>query len=141
LSGAVVLLLAALIVLLQGAVAWLVIAGLEPHWAAFLVGLAASLGAGISMGFSRALSDDGSLTGRGHPWIRGGVCGAMTTLGGVGHTLPFLIASFQEAFTLAFAVVFVELAAITWIRHRQHGDAGGPGACSSAAHSSSRQAR
>src|SRR5579862_2442683 len=53
-------------------------------WAAFLVGLAASLGAGIGMGFTEALSDDGSLTGRGHPWIRGGVCGAMTTLGGVG---------------------------------------------------------
>src|SRR5439155_21554859 len=57
-------------------------------WAAFLVGLAASLGAGISMGFAEALSDDGTLTGRGHPWVRGGVCGTMTTLGGVGHTLP-----------------------------------------------------
>ena len=87
-------------------------------WAAFLVGLAASLGAGISMGFAEALSDDGSLTGRGHPWIRGGVCGAMTTLGGVGHTLPFLIPSFQVAFTLAFAVVLVELGVITWVRHR-----------------------
>src|SRR5213593_2711195 len=84
-------------------------------WAAFLVGLAASLGAGISMGFAEALSDDGTLTGRGHPWIRGGVCGAMTTLGGVGHTLPFLIPSFQLAFTLAFAVV---LGVITWVRHR-----------------------
>ncbi len=87
-------------------------------WAAFLVGLAASLGAGISMGFAEALSDDGSLTGRGHPWVRGGVCGAMTTLGGVGHTLPFLIPSFQVAFTLAFAVVLVELGVITWVRHR-----------------------
>ena len=87
-------------------------------WAAFLVGLAASLGAGISMGFAEALSDDGSLTGRGHPWIRGVVCGAMTTLGGVGHTLPFLIPSFRVAFTLAFAVVLVELGVITWIRHR-----------------------
>ena len=87
-------------------------------WAAFLVGLAASLGAGISMGFAEALSDDGSLTGRGHPWIRGGVCGAMTTLGGVGHTLPFLIPSFQVAFALAFAVVLVELGVITWVRHR-----------------------
>jgi rubrerythrin len=87
-------------------------------WAAFLVGLAASLGAGISMGFAEALSDDGSLTGRGHPWVRGGVCGAMTTLGGVGHTLPFLIPNFQVAFTLAFAVVLVELSVITWIRHR-----------------------
>src|SRR5712672_1310284 len=76
-------------------------------WDAFVVGLAASIGAGISMGFAEALSDDGSLTGRGHPWVRGGVCGAMTTLGGVGHTLPFLIPSFQVAFTLAFAVVLV----------------------------------
>src|SRR5437016_555096 len=72
-------------------------------WATFLVGLAASVGAGISMGFAEALSDDGTLTGRGHPWIRGGVCGAMTTLGGVGHTLPFLIPNFQVAFMLAFA--------------------------------------
>src|SRR6266571_835148 len=87
-------------------------------WDAFLVGLAASLGAGISMGFAEALSDDGSLTGRGHPWVRGGVCGLMTTLGGVGHTLPFLIPSFQVAFMLAFAVVLVELGVITWIRHR-----------------------
>jgi rubrerythrin len=87
-------------------------------WAAFLVGLAASLGAGISMGFAEALSDDGSLTGRGHPWIRGVVCGAMTTLGGVGHTLPFLIPSFRVAFAVAFAVVIVELGVITWIRHR-----------------------
>ena len=86
--------------------------------AAFLVGMAASLGAGISMGFAEALSDDGSLTGRGHPWIRGVVCGAMTTLGGVGHTLPFLIPSFRVAFMLAFAVVLVELGVITWIRHR-----------------------
>jgi rubrerythrin len=87
-------------------------------WAAFLVGLAASLGAGISMGFAEALSDDGTLTGRGHPWIRGGVCGAMTTLGGVGHTLPFLIPNFQVAFMLAFAVVLVELGVISWVRHR-----------------------
>ena len=87
-------------------------------WAAFLVGLAASIGAGISMGFAEALSDDGTLTGRGHPWIRGGVCGAMTTLGGVGHTLPFLIPNFQVAFMLAFAVVLLELGVITWVRHR-----------------------
>ena len=60
-------------------------------WDAFLVGMAASIGAGISMGFAEALSDDGSLTGRGHPWMRGAICGAMTALGGVGHTLPFLI--------------------------------------------------
>src|SRR5467141_1554983 len=87
-------------------------------WNAFLVGMAASVGAGISMGFAEALSDDGSLTGRGHPWIRGVVCGAMTTLGGVGHTLPFLIPTFRAAFALAFVVVIVELGAITWIRHR-----------------------
>ena len=86
--------------------------------AAFLVGLAASLGAGISMGFAEALSDDGTLTGRGHPFVRGLVCGAMTALGGVGHTLPFLIPSFSAAFTLAIVVVIVELGVITWIRHR-----------------------
>src|SRR3989449_2717392 len=87
-------------------------------WAAFLVGLAASLGAGISMGFAEALSDDGTLTGRGHPFVRGLVCGAMTALGGVGHTLPFLIHSFSVAFAVAFGVVVVELGVITWIRHR-----------------------
>jgi rubrerythrin len=87
-------------------------------WDAFLVGLAASIGAGISMGFAEALSDDGSLTGRGHPWVRGLICGAMTALGGIGHTLPFLIPVFSLAMTVAFAVVLVELAVITWIRHR-----------------------
>src|SRR5213075_1767310 len=87
-------------------------------WQTFLVGMAASLGAGISMGFAEALSDDGSLTGRGHPWVRGLVCGLMTTLGGVGHTLPFLIGNFQVAMTAAIAIVVVELAAITWIRNR-----------------------
>jgi rubrerythrin len=85
---------------------------------AFLVGLAASIGAGISMGFAEALSDDGSLTGRGHPWARGLICGLMTTLGGIGHTLPFLIPGFSAAMTAAVAVVVAELAAITWIRHR-----------------------
>jgi erythrin-vacuolar iron transport family protein len=85
---------------------------------AFLVGLAASVGAGISMGFAEALSDDGSLTGRGHPWVRGLICGLMTALGGVGHTLPFLIPAFRVAMTAAVAVVLVELGAITWIRHR-----------------------
>jgi rubrerythrin len=85
---------------------------------AFLVGLAASVGAGISMGFAEALSDDGSLTGRGHPWVRGGVCGLMTALGGIGHTLPFLIHNFHTAMTAAIAVVAVELASIAWIRHR-----------------------
>ncbi len=87
-------------------------------WDAFLVGVAASVGAGISMGFAEALSDDGSLTGRGHPWIRGLVCGLMTTGGGIGHTLPFLIADFRIAITVALAVVVVELAAISYIRHR-----------------------
>ena len=87
-------------------------------WDAFLVGLAASLGAGISMGFAEALSDDGSLTGRGHPWMRGLVCGLMTTLGGIGHTLPFLIPDFQVAMVAAIVVVILELAAITWIRNR-----------------------
>lgn len=85
---------------------------------AFTVGLAASIGAGISMGFAEALSDDGSLTGRGHPWIRGLVCGLMTTLGGLGHTFPFLIPQFHLAFTVAVIVVFLELGAISWIRHR-----------------------
>jgi erythrin-vacuolar iron transport family protein len=85
---------------------------------AFLVGCAASAGAGISMGFAEALSDDGSLTGRGHPWIRGLVCGAMTAVGGIGHTLPFLIKDFRAALWAAGAVVLAELATITWIRHR-----------------------
>ncbi|HVH86213.1 MAG TPA: ferritin family protein [Terriglobales bacterium] len=87
-------------------------------WDAFLVGMAASVGAGISMGFAEALSDDGSLTGRGHPWVRGLVCGAMTTLGGIGHTLPFLIPNFHAAFVISFVVVLIELGIITWIRHR-----------------------
>jgi len=82
------------------------------------VGLAASAGAGISMGFAEALSDDGSLTGRGHPWVRGVICGAMTALGGIGHTLPFLLHDFHKALWAAGAVVVAELAAITWIRHR-----------------------
>ena len=68
----------------------------QKSWDAFLVGLAASAGAGISMGFAEALSDDGSLTGRGHPWVRGVICGAMTALGGIGHTLPFLIARLPD---------------------------------------------
>jgi rubrerythrin len=87
-------------------------------WETFLVGMAASVGAGISMGFAEALSDDGSLTGRGTPWVRGTVCGVMTTLGGVGHTLPYLIPDFWTATFLAVAVVVVELAAISWIRYR-----------------------
>jgi len=90
----------------------------QKSWDAFLVGLAASLGAGISMGFAEALSDDGTLTGRGHPWLRGTICGAMTALGGVGHTLPFLIGDFHAALFVAMAVVLVELSVIAWIRHR-----------------------
>ena len=87
-------------------------------WETFLVGMAASVGAGISMGFAEALSDDGSLTGRGSPWLRGAVCGVMTALGGLGHTLPYLIPDFWTATVLAFAVVVVELAIISWIRWR-----------------------
>ena len=95
-------------------------AALATHstWDAFRVGLAASVGAGISMGFAEALSDDGSLTGRGHPWVRGLVCGAMTALGGIGHTLPFIVQDFRVAMTVAMLVVVVELAAITWIRKK-----------------------
>jgi rubrerythrin len=87
-------------------------------WPTFLVGLAAAIGAGISMGFAEALSDNGSLTGRGSPWARGLVCGAMTALGGLGHTLPFLAPSFTVAMTIAATVVVVELAAISWVRNR-----------------------
>ena len=87
-------------------------------WSTFLVGLAAAIGAGISMAFAEALSDDGSLTGRGAPVVRGAVCGAMTALGGLGHALPYLIPQFSIATSLAFAVVAVELAAISWIRTR-----------------------
>jgi rubrerythrin len=85
---------------------------------AFVVGLAAALGAGISMGFAEALSDDGALTGRGHPFIRGTACGLMTAIGGLGHTLPYLIPYFGVATALAVAVVIVELFAIAWVRHR-----------------------
>ena len=87
-------------------------------WDTFRVGLAASLGAGISMGFAEALSDDGSLTGRGHPFIRGSVCGLMTALGGLGHTLPYLISNVQTATSIAIVVVAIELLIISWIRHR-----------------------
>ncbi|MGA8616214.1 MAG: iron exporter MbfA [Xanthobacteraceae bacterium] len=85
-------------------------------WSTFLVGLAAAVGAGISMAFAEAMSDDGSLTGRGAPVLRGAVCGAMTALGGLGHALPYLIPHFYLATSLAFAVVAVELVAISWIR-------------------------
>jgi len=87
-------------------------------WETFLVGLAAAVGAGISMGFAEALSDDGSLTGRGAPWLRGIVCGGMTAIGGLGHTVPYLIPHFQTATAIAIAVVTIELAVISLIRHR-----------------------
>jgi VIT1/CCC1 family predicted Fe2+/Mn2+ transporter len=87
-------------------------------WETFLVGMAASVGAGISMGFAEALSDDGSLTGRGTPWLRGGVCGLMTTIGGVGHTLPYLIPNFWTATIAAIVIVVIELGIISWIRYR-----------------------
>ncbi len=87
-------------------------------WETFLVGVAASVGAGISMGFAEALSDDGALTGRGHPLIRGLASGLMTTLGGLGHTLPYLIPDFMTATVIAALVVLIELALISWVRHR-----------------------
>jgi erythrin-vacuolar iron transport family protein len=87
-------------------------------WETFLVGMAASVGAGISMGFAEAASDDGSLTGRGTPWVRGTVTGIMTTIGGVGHTLPYLIPDFWAATILAVIVVAIELFAIAYIRFR-----------------------
>ena len=87
-------------------------------WETFLVGLAAAIGAGISMGFAEALSDNGSLTGRGSPWLRGTTSGAMTAIGGLGHALPYLIPDFNLATAIAGAVVLAELAAIAWIRNR-----------------------
>ncbi len=93
------------------------------NWQTFLVGLAASIGAGISMGFAEALSDDGSMTGRGSPWLRGATCGLMTTLGGLGHTMPYLVPdrwanAFWIATAIAGVVVFFELWAIAYIRAR-----------------------
>jgi rubrerythrin len=90
----------------------------KDSWDTFVVGLAASIGAGISMGFAEALSDDGALSGRGRPYVRGAVCGLMTTLGGIGHTLPFLVPDFRLATAIAVGVVLVELGVIAWIRHR-----------------------
>ncbi len=87
-------------------------------WTTFLVGLAASVGAGISMGFTEAAHDDGVLSGRGSPWKRGLASGVMTTLGGLGHALPYLIPDFWTATTVAMVVVFVELWAIAWIQNR-----------------------
>jgi rubrerythrin len=95
----------------------------QNNWSTFLVGLAAALGAGISMGFAEALSDDGSITGRGAPLIRGVVCGLMTTLGGLGHALPYLVPNswpnaFWTATAMAGVVVFIELWVIAYIRAR-----------------------
>ncbi|MDR0805207.1 MAG: hypothetical protein LBN41_00415 [Enterobacteriaceae bacterium] len=90
----------------------------KDSWQAFLVGMAASVGAGISMAFAEAVSDNGSLTGRGSPWLRGTSCGVMTTLGGLGHTLPFLISDFWTAMIASGIVVMFELAAISWVRNR-----------------------
>jgi erythrin-vacuolar iron transport family protein len=87
-------------------------------WNAFLVGIAASLGAGISMGFAEALADDGKLSGRGAPLLRGVVCGLMTVGGGIGHTLPYLIPDFLTATLIACAVVVIELLTIAWIQWR-----------------------
>jgi erythrin-vacuolar iron transport family protein len=87
-------------------------------WETFLVGSAASIGAGISMGLAEGLSDDGKLTGRGHPLIRGLAAGVMTAVGGLGHTLPYLIPDFQIATWVAIAVVFVELWVISWVRYK-----------------------
>lgn len=85
-------------------------------WQTFLVGLAASMGAGISMGMTEAMSDDGVLTGRGNPWKRGAVTGIMTLIGGLGHTLPYLIPNFEWATGIAVVVVLIELWVIAWIR-------------------------
>ena len=87
-------------------------------WATFLVGMAASVGAGISMGLAEGLSDDGKLTGRGHPMIRGLAAGIMTAVGGLGHTLPYLIPHFQTATLLAIIVVVFELGVISWVRYK-----------------------
>lgn len=90
-------------------------------FAAFLVGIAAAMGAGISMAFSEALSDDGELTGRGNPMVRGAITGLMTFIGGALHTLPFLIGNIQMALLMAYVVVAIELVVIAAIRHRYFG--------------------
>ncbi|PKP74593.1 MAG: rubrerythrin family protein [Alphaproteobacteria bacterium HGW-Alphaproteobacteria-6] len=90
----------------------------QDTWTTFLVGLAASVGAGISMGFTEAAHDDGVLSGRGSPLKRGIASGVMTTLGGLGHALPYLIPDFNTATAIAIAVVFIELWAIAWIQNR-----------------------
>jgi rubrerythrin len=90
----------------------------QDTWTTFLVGTAASVGAGISMGFTEAAHDDGVLSGRGSPWKRGLASGVMTTVGGMGHALPYLIPEFWTATTIAMIVVFVELWAIAWIQNK-----------------------
>ena len=90
----------------------------QDTWTTFLVGTAASIGAGISMGFTEAASDDGQISGRGSPWKRGIASGVMTTLGGMGHALPYLITDFWTATSIAIVVVFIELWAIAWIQNR-----------------------
>ncbi len=90
----------------------------EDPWKTFLVGLAASIGAGISMAFAEGMSDDGKISGRGSPWLRGWVCGLMTTIGGLGHTFPFLIPHFLTAMIVATVVVAIELIVIAMIRNR-----------------------
>ncbi len=95
----------------------------QANWPTFLVGLAASIGAGISMGFAEAMSDDGSLTGRGSPWLRGALCGVMTALGGLGHTMPYFVPdrwpnAFWTATAIAGVVVFIELWIIAFVRAR-----------------------
>ncbi len=87
-------------------------------WQTFLVGMAASVGAGISMGIAEAMADDGLISGRGHPWIRGTVTGIMTAIGGLSHTLPYLISDFWTATAIAAVIVLVELWVIAWIRAR-----------------------
>ena len=87
-------------------------------WQTFLVGMAASIGAGVSMGIAEAMADDGMISGRGHPWMRGAITGLMTALGGLGHTLPYLISDFWTATAVAGTVVLVELWLIAWIRAR-----------------------
>jgi erythrin-vacuolar iron transport family protein len=87
-------------------------------WNTFLVGLAASVGAGISMGLTEAMSDDGIVTGRGSPWVRGLACGLATMVGGLGHALPYLIPDFWTATAIAGVIVLIELWAIAWIRYR-----------------------
>ena len=87
-------------------------------WTTFLVGLSAAVGAGISMGFTEAAHDDGKISGRGPPWKRGLASGVMTTIGGLGHALPYLIPEFWTATMIALVVVFIELWAIVWIQNR-----------------------